>query len=126
MGHKSGHISRIRIPHNLVRAASAHYSFRQRVPGDLHAVVGFTLIKRALNTADTSCVRMRATVLATSYAQAYDLLRERSVEKFGKRDLEDLVERLSNGAVRKDLTLHRTQVAMARSQSGGRWIARKT
>ncbi|HFJ9550280.1 TPA: DUF6538 domain-containing protein [Stenotrophomonas maltophilia] len=101
----------MRIPHNLVLAASGHYSFRQRVPGDLHAVVGLRLIKRALNTADTSCARMRATVLASSYAQAYDLLRERSVEKFGKKDLEDLVERLSKGAGRNDLTLHRTQAA---------------
>lgn len=101
----------MRIPHNLVRAASGHYSFRQRVPGDLHAVVGLRLIKRALNTADTSCARMRATVRASSYAQAYDLLRERSVEKFGKKDLEDLVERLSKGAGRNDLTLHRTQAA---------------
>ncbi|HHA2468191.1 DUF6538 domain-containing protein [Stenotrophomonas maltophilia] len=111
MGRKSGHISRMRIPHNLVLAASGHYSFRQRVPGDLHAVVGLRLIKRALNTADTSCARMRATVLASSYAQAYDLLRERSVEKFGKKDLEDLVERLSKGAGRNDLTSHRTQAA---------------
>ncbi|EKT4074182.1 site-specific integrase [Stenotrophomonas maltophilia] len=101
----------MRIPHNLVRAASGNFSFRQRVPGDLHAVVGLRLIKRALNTADTSCARMRATVLASSYAQAYDLLRERSVEKFGKKDLEDLVERLSKGAGRNDLTLHRTQAA---------------
>ncbi|MEN4950273.1 hypothetical protein [Stenotrophomonas sp. TWI819] len=33
------------------------------------------------------------------------------MEKFGKKDLEDLVERLSKGADRKDLTLHRTQAA---------------
>lgn len=103
----------MRIPHNLVLAASGHYSFRQRVPGDLHAVVGLRLIKRALNTADTSCARMRATVLASSYAQVYDLLRERSVEKFGKKDLEDLVERLgaSSWSTKRRLLSQKSQGA---------------
>ncbi|HGM5880475.1 TPA: DUF6538 domain-containing protein [Stenotrophomonas maltophilia] len=63
----------MRIPYNLVRAASGNFSFRQRVPGDLHAVVGLRLIKRALNTANNGCACMRATLHEEkeAYIEAY-------------------------------------------------------
>ncbi|ACD59228.1 phage-related integrase [Xanthomonas oryzae pv. oryzae PXO99A] len=47
-------------------------------------------------------------MLASGYAQAFDVLRDRRVDRLGKKDLDALVERLSQGASLRDLTLHRT------------------
>ncbi len=48
-------------------------------------------------------------MLAAGYAQAFDVLRDRRVDRLGKKDMDALVERLSQGASLRDLTLHRTQ-----------------
>ncbi|MEL3954929.1 site-specific integrase [Stenotrophomonas bentonitica] len=101
----------MRIPHHLIRTASGTYAFRQRVPSDLHVVIGRKLIKQTLRTSNLASARLRAIVLASGYAHAYDVLRDQRVDRFSKKDLEALVERLSGGADRRDLTLHRTQAA---------------
>lgn len=81
------------------------------MPNDLQAVTGRKLIKQTLRTANLASARLRAIVLASGYAHAYDVLRDRRVDRFSKKDLEALVERLNGGADRRDLTLHRTQAA---------------
>ncbi|QTF19455.1 hypothetical protein XFF6992_530002 [Xanthomonas citri pv. fuscans] len=48
-------------------------------------------------------------MLASGYAQAFDVLRDQRVDRLGKKDMDALVERLSQGASLRDLTLHRTQ-----------------
>jgi uncharacterized protein (DUF1778 family) len=101
----------MRIPHHLIRTPSGTYAFRQRVPSDLQAVTGCKLFKQTLRTANLASARLRAIVLASGYAHAYDVLRDRRVDRFSKKDLEALVERLSGGADRRDMTLHRTQAA---------------
>lgn len=101
----------MRIPHHLIRNPSGTYAFRQRVPSDLQSVLGRKLIKQTLRTSNLASARLRAIVLASGYAHAYDVLRDQRVDRFSKKDLESLVERLSGGADRRDLTLHRTQAA---------------
>lgn len=101
----------MRIPHHLIRNPSGTYAFRQRVPSDLQSVLGLRLIKQTLRTSNLASARLRAIVLASGYAHAYDLLRDQRVDRFGKKDLNALVDRLSRGGDRRDLTLHRTQAA---------------
>ncbi|KFA31250.1 site-specific integrase [Xanthomonas vasicola] len=99
----------MRIPHHLVRSSSGHWSFRQRVPTDLQKVLGRKVIKHTLHTKELPSARLRALMLAAGYAQAFDVLRDRRVDRLGKKDMDALVERLSQGASLRDLTLHRTQ-----------------
>ncbi|MBB4606512.1 integrase [Xanthomonas arboricola] len=99
----------MRIPHHLVRSSSGHWSFRQRVPVDLQKVLGREVIKHTLHTKELPSARLRALMLASGYAQAFDVLRDRRVDRLGKKDMDALVERLSQGASLRDLTLHRTQ-----------------
>ncbi|WP_045760751.1 site-specific integrase [Xanthomonas albilineans] len=99
----------MRIPHHLVRSSSGYWSFRQRVPTDLQKVLGRKIIKHTLHTKELPSARLRALMLASGYAQAFDVLRDRRVDRLGKKDLDALVERLSQGASLRDLTLHRTQ-----------------
>ncbi|WP_425522246.1 DUF6538 domain-containing protein, partial [Xanthomonas citri] len=99
----------MRIPHHLVRSSSGHWSFRQRVPIDLQSVLGRKVIKHTLHTKELPSARLRALMLASGYAQAFDVLRDRRVDRLGKKDMDALVERLSQGASLRDLTLHRTQ-----------------
>lgn len=101
----------MRIPHHLIRTASGTYAFRQRVTNDLQVVIGRKLIKRTLRTSNRASARLRAIVLASGYAHAYDPLRDQRVDRFSKGELDTLVGRLSSGADRRDLTLHRTQAA---------------
>ncbi|MCE4313375.1 site-specific integrase [Xanthomonas hortorum pv. vitians] len=99
----------MRIPHHLVRSPTGHWAFRQRVPVDLQRVLDQKVIKRTLHTSELASARLRALLLAAGYAQAFDVLRDRRVDKLGKKDMEALVERLGHGASLRELTLHRTQ-----------------
>lgn len=101
----------MRIPYHLIRTLSGTYAFRQRVPSDLHVVFGRKVIKQTLRTANVASARLRAIVVASGYVHAYDLLRDQRVDRFSKKDLDALVDRLSTGGDRRDLTLHRTQAA---------------
>lgn len=99
----------MRIPHHLTRSPTGHWAFRQRVPVDLQRVLDRKVIKRTLHTSELASARLRALLLAAGYAQAFDVLRDRRVDKLGKKDMEALVERLGHGASLRELTLHRTQ-----------------
>lgn len=99
----------MRIPHHLVRARSGLWSFRQRVPVDLQPVLGRLTFKRTLRTCDMKEARLRALMLAASYAQAFAVLRERRVEKLSKKEADELIARLTESTNLRDLTLHRTQ-----------------
>ncbi len=52
--------------------------------------------------------RLRALMLAASYAQAFAVLRERRVEKLSKKEADEPIARLT-GTNLHDLTLHRSQ-----------------
>ncbi|WP_312329032.1 DUF6538 domain-containing protein [Stenotrophomonas sp.] len=99
----------MRIPHHLIRNPSGIYAFRQRVPSDLQSVLGRKFIKQTLRTSNLASARLRAIVLASGYGHAYDLLRDQREDRFSKKDLNTLVDRLSRGGDRRDLTLHRTR-----------------
>ncbi|MCD9096703.1 site-specific integrase [Luteimonas fraxinea] len=98
----------MRIPHHMSRSPSGRWAFRQRVPLDLQPVLGCRLLKRSLLTNDLPQARVRALLLAASYARLFGLLRDRRVAKLSKEDADALIERLSGATNLRDLTLHRT------------------
>lgn len=98
----------MRIPHHMSRSSSGRWSFRQRVPLDLQPVFGCRLLKRSLHTNDLPQARVRALLLAASYARLFGLLRDQRVAKLSKEDADALIERLSGATNLRDLTLHRT------------------
>lgn len=100
----------MRIPHHLVRARSGLWSFRQRVPTDLQALIGKRILKRTLRTCEMAVAQLRALTLAARYAQAFSVLRE---QRMGNQDedIETLLERLTNADNLQQLTLNRTRAA---------------
>jgi integrase len=100
----------MRIPHHLTRAPSGRWSFRQRVPADLQAVLGRRLLKRTLQTSDLSEARLRALLLADGYARAFDVLREQRMADMTRKEVDELIERLTSGQDKiAELTLHRNR-----------------
>ncbi|WP_033003311.1 DUF6538 domain-containing protein, partial [Xanthomonas oryzae] len=99
----------MRIPHHLVRSSSGRWSFRQRVPQDLQAKLGQRVIKRTLLTTELRQAQVQAIGLASSYAQVFNAIRGLSMDRMTTKDVDALVERLTQDQNRKDLTLHRTQ-----------------
>ena len=53
----------MRIPHHLSRSATGRWSFVQRVPVDVQAMLDCRLIKRTLRTRDLVQAHVRAVVL---------------------------------------------------------------
>ncbi|HDS1612456.1 tyrosine-type recombinase/integrase [Stenotrophomonas maltophilia] len=100
----------MRIPHHLVRARSGLWSFRQRVPTDLQALVGKRILKRTLRTFELSVAQLRALTLAARYAQAFSVLRERRMGTQDE-DIETLLARLTSSDSLQQLTLNRTRTA---------------
>ncbi|WP_343230358.1 DUF6538 domain-containing protein, partial [Xanthomonas euvesicatoria] len=99
----------MRIPHHLIRSASGRWSFRQRVPLDLQARLGRRVIKRTLRTTELRQAQIQAIRLASSYAQVFNAVRGLPMDRMTTKDVDALVERLTQEQSRKDLTLHRTQ-----------------
>lgn len=99
----------MRIPHHLTRSATGLWSFRHRVPADLQELLERRLIKRTLRTSDLGEARLRALLLASRYAQAFIKLRDRRMDKLGKKEADELIARLTQTEGLKDLTLHRTR-----------------
>lgn len=56
----------MRIPHHLSRTSTGRWSFVQRVPVDLQAVLDRRLIKRTLRTKDLTLAHARAVVLGAA------------------------------------------------------------
>ncbi|MBB3343833.1 DUF6538 domain-containing protein [Luteimonas sp. RC10] len=68
----------------MSRSSSGRWAFRQRVPLDLKPVFGCHLLKRSLRTNDLPLARVRALLLAASYARLFGLLRDQRVAKLSK------------------------------------------
>lgn len=100
----------MRIPHHLVRAPSGLWSFRQRVPTDLQAIVGRRIFKRTLRTSELAVAQLRALQLAARYAQAFDVLREQRMG-IKEEDIDALLRRLTDGDPLQQLILNRTKTA---------------
>lgn len=96
----------MRIPHHLVRSSTGLWSFRQRVPADLHGVVGRRIIKRALRTTDLRQAQVNALDLATGYARAFALLRGLPMGWSDKKGVDALIAEVATGKTR-DLTVER-------------------
>ncbi|WP_369349765.1 DUF6538 domain-containing protein [Stenotrophomonas sp. JAG2] len=62
----------MRIPHHLIRSPAGRWSFRQRVPSDLQARLGQTVVKRSLRTTDLRQAQLQAIIFASLYAQVFD------------------------------------------------------
>ena len=100
----------MRIPHHLVRSPSGLWSFRQRVPTDLQAIVGRRIFKRTLRTSELAVAQLRALGLAARYARAFNVLREQRMETKDE-DIGALLDRLTSGEPLQKLTLNRTKAA---------------
>ena len=71
----------MRIAHHLLRSRFGVYHFRLKVPVDLHAAVGRTIIKISLRTSDHRAAQAYSCALSLHYAQAFAALRGVAVPK---------------------------------------------
>ncbi|WP_058196408.1 site-specific integrase [Xanthomonas translucens] len=99
----------MRIPHHLSRSATGRWSFVQRVPVDLQAVLDCRLIKRTLRTKDLTQAHVRAVVLASGYARLFAQLKDQRVAKLSKTDADLLIARLTSAENLQELTLNRSR-----------------
>jgi integrase len=99
----------MRIPHHLSRSATGRWSFVQRVPIDLQAVLDCRLIKRTLRTKDLTQAHVRAVVLASGYARLFAQLKDQRVAKLSKTDADLLIARLTSAENLQELTLNRSR-----------------
>ncbi len=99
----------MRIPHRLSRSSTGRWSFVQRVPVDLHAVLDCRLIKRTLRTKDLAQAHVRAVVLGAGYARLFAQLKDQRVAKLSRSDAELLIARLTSAEGLQELTLNRTR-----------------
>ncbi|WDK30361.1 site-specific integrase [Xanthomonas campestris] len=99
----------MRIPHHLSRSATGRWSFVQRLPVDLQAVLDCRLIKRTLRTKDLVQAHVRAVVLASGYARLFAQLKDQRVAKFSKTDADLLIARLTSAENLQELTLNRSR-----------------
>ncbi|MBV6779403.1 site-specific integrase [Xanthomonas campestris pv. trichodesmae] len=98
----------MRIPHHLSRSSTGRWSFVQRVPVDLQAVLDCRLIKRTLKTKDLAQAHVRAVVLGAGYARLFAQLKDQRVAKLSKTDADLLIARLTSAENLQELTLNRT------------------
>ncbi len=99
----------MRIPHHLSRSSTGRWSFVQRVPVDLQAVLDCRLIKRTLKTKDLAQAHVRAVVLGAGYARLFAQLTDQRVAKLSKTDADLLIARLTSAENLQELTLNRTR-----------------
>ncbi|WP_367382583.1 DUF6538 domain-containing protein [Stenotrophomonas cyclobalanopsidis] len=99
----------MRIPHHLSRSSTGRWSFVQRVPVDLQAVLDCRLIKRTLKTKDLVQAHVRAVVLGAGYARLFAQLKDQRVAKLSKSDADLLIARLTSSEKLQELTLNRTR-----------------
>ncbi|MCC4590372.1 site-specific integrase [Xanthomonas campestris pv. cannae] len=99
----------MRIPHHLSRSSTGRWSFVQRVPTDLQAVLDCRLIKRTLKTHDLAQAHVRAVVLRAGYARLFAQLKDQRVDKLSKTDADLLIARLTSAENLHELTLNRTR-----------------
>ncbi|MBH1566574.1 site-specific integrase [Stenotrophomonas maltophilia] len=99
----------MRIPHHLSRSSTGRWSFVQRVPVDLQAVLDCRLIKRTLKTKDLAQAHVRAVVLGAGYARLFAQLKDQRVAKLSKSDADLLIARLTSAENLQELTLNRTR-----------------
>jgi len=99
----------MRIPHHLSRSATGRWSFVQRVPVDLQAVLDCRLIKRTLRTKELAQAHVRAVVLGSGYARLFAQLKDQRVDKLSKLDADLLIARLTSAENLQELTLNRTR-----------------
>lgn len=99
----------MRIPHHLSRSATGRWSFVQRVPVDLQAVLDCRLIKRTLRTKDLVQAHVRAVVLSSGYARLFAQLKDQRVAKLSKTDADLLIARLTSAENLQELTLNRSR-----------------
>ncbi|TFZ44689.1 site-specific integrase [Stenotrophomonas maltophilia] len=99
----------MRIPHHLSRSETGRWSFVQRVPVDLQAVLDCRLIKRTLRTKDLAQAHVRAVVLGAGYARLFAQLKDQRVAKLSKTDADLLIDRLTSAENLRELTLNRTR-----------------
>lgn len=99
----------MRIPHHLSRSSTGRWSFVQRVPTDLQAVLDCRLIKRTLKTRDLAQAHVRAVVLGAGYARLFAQLKDQRVDKLSKQEADLLIARLTSAENLRELTLDRTR-----------------
>lgn len=99
----------MRIPHHLSRSETGRWSFVQRVPVELQAVLDCRLIKRTLRTKDLAQAHVRAVVLGAGYARLFAQLKDQRVAKLSKTDADLLIDRLTSAEKLRELTLNRTR-----------------
>ncbi|QHB73859.1 tyrosine-type recombinase/integrase [Stenotrophomonas sp. 364] len=93
----------------MSRSSTGRWSFVQRVPVDLQAVLDCRLIKRTLKTKDLAQAHVRAVVLGAGYARLFAQLKDQRVAKLSKTDADLLIARLTSAENLQELTLNRTR-----------------
>ena len=88
----------MRIAHHLLRSRSGIYHFRIKVPVDLHAAVGRSIVKISLRTGDARAAQVYSYTLSLHYAQVFAELRGTAMPKPPRVD--DIVAGAQQGAVR--------------------------
>lgn len=76
----------MRIPHHSSRSSTGRWSFVQRVPVNLQAVLDCRLIKRTLKTKDLAQAHVRAVVLGAGCVRLFARLKDQRMDKLGKTD----------------------------------------
>lgn len=71
----------MRIAHHLLRSRFGIFHFRLKVPADLHAAVGRSIIKVSLRTTDPRVAQTYSCRLSLHYAEAFAALRGAAVPK---------------------------------------------
>lgn len=71
----------MRIAHHLLRSRFGIFHFRLKVPADLHAAVGRSIIKVSLRTTDPRVAQIYSCRLSVHYAEAFAALRGAAVPK---------------------------------------------
>lgn len=99
----------MRIPHHLRRSSTGRWSFVQRLPVDLQAVLDCRLIKRTLKTKNLAQAHVRAVVLGAGYARLFAQLTDQRVDKQSKLDADLLIARLTSAENLQELKLNRTR-----------------
>jgi hypothetical protein len=112
----------MRIPHHLSRSSTGRWSFVQRVPVDLQAVLDCRLIKRTLKTKDLAQAHVRAVVLGAGYARLYAPFGDRAPFFHARVDGREAAQQpaeqnLQQAEVIKQVQVRQQQVKMTQKQA---------
>lgn len=91
----------MRVAHHLLRSRFGIFHFRLKVPADLHAAVGRSIIKVSLRTTDPRVAQIYSCRLSLHYAEAFAALRGAAVPKSPPPPIAAILAQHDNGGTRR-------------------------